>query len=47
MIGFNCWIKEHAAETESPMSLLDTSDLTLEESTDCTSRWISEWLPSP
>ncbi len=47
MIGFNRWIEEHAAETEPPMSLLDTSDLTLEESTDCTSRWISERLPSP
>lgn len=40
MLRFNRWIKEYAGETEPPMSLLDTSSISLEESAEHTRKWL-------
>jgi len=44
MVQFNRWLTRHAAETTPAMTLLDTSDLTLDESVERTARWIGERL---
>ncbi len=44
MLGFNRYLKAHVATSTPPMSLLDTSDRTIEESTAATVDWIRERL---
>ncbi len=46
MVAFNRWIREHGAQTEPPMSLLDTTDLTVDESIEHTASWIEARLVS-
>ncbi|HEY4385949.1 MAG TPA: hypothetical protein VGN34_15940 [Ktedonobacteraceae bacterium] len=44
MIQFNRWLKEHAATTNPPMSLYDTSQRSLQETTYAIAQWIRERL---
>jgi 2-phosphoglycerate kinase len=41
-VALNRWFKEHAQSTHTPMSLLDTTELTVDESVDAIMRWLSE-----
>ena len=43
-VAFNRWLKENARRTEPPMSLLDTSELTIEESVERIGIWIKDCL---
>ena len=46
MTAFNQWLRSHAEATSPPMSLLDTSHLTLEQSVSWTHTWIQQrWPP--
>ncbi len=42
MVGFNRWLKENASGTQPPMSLLDTSSITVAESSLRTMTWIRQ-----
>ena len=44
MTDFNHWLKEHASTTTPPMTLYDTSDRCIDETTTSTARWIRERL---
>lgn len=44
MLGFNRYLKAHANTSTPPMSLLDTSDRTIEESTAATIDWVRRRL---
>jgi hypothetical protein len=44
MIGFNQWLIDNAAITSPNMTLLDTSELTLDQSIAATRTWITEHL---
>lgn len=44
MLHYNQWLKEYAALTTPPIILLDTSDLSIEESTTLTMQWIYQHL---
>ncbi len=46
MVAFNRYLKAHAATSTPPMSLLDTTDATVAESTAATIAWITERLTS-
>jgi hypothetical protein len=39
-LAFNRWLKENARSTQPPMSLLDTSELSLEESVERVEKWV-------
>jgi hypothetical protein len=41
MTKFNRWLIDNAANSNPPMSLLDTSTITLEESIEATKKWIA------
>lgn len=44
MIRFNRWLKEHAATTKPPMTLYDTSQQTIHETTEAVAQWTHERL---
>jgi predicted kinase len=44
MVNFNQWLTENAASTRPPMTLLDTTDLTVEQSAYETEHWVRETL---
>jgi hypothetical protein len=44
MIEFNRWFRENAQSTEPPIALLDTTGLSLQESTEQVARWIQACL---
>jgi 2-phosphoglycerate kinase len=44
MLQFNRWLKEHASQTNPPMTLYDTSHRSVEASVDDVARWIKERL---
>jgi hypothetical protein len=46
MRGYNRWFKEHAAYTSPPMTILDSTGATVEESVEQTARWVRGHLPS-
>lgn len=46
MVKFNRWFKENAAKTKPPMTLLDNSCLSLEETVESVADWIRRHLPS-
>jgi adenylate kinase family enzyme len=41
-VAFNRWLKENARHTEPPMSLLDTSEITIDESVERVEHWIRD-----
>jgi hypothetical protein len=45
MRRFNHWLREHAATTSPPMSLLDTSHVTIEQSASQAIAWIGQYWP--
>jgi gluconate kinase len=47
MLEFNRWLREHAATTTPPMSLLDTSHLSVEQSVTHAQAWIHQYWPLP
>jgi len=51
MTKFNQWLIDNATKSDPPMSLLDTSELSLDESVDATKKWFSSFeafsLPVP
>jgi len=48
MVQFNRWLRDHARCTEPPMTLLDTSRLTIDEAADQTAAWVrSRLAPAP
>lgn len=44
MLHYNQWLKAHTALTTPPITLLDTSDISIEESTAFTRQWIHQRL---
>jgi len=46
MLRFNTYLKSHAGTSVPPMSVLDTTSSTIDESTAATIEWISARLPS-
>jgi len=44
MLAFNQWFIDHAAQTDPPLTLLDTTALTITESTDFIRTWIQSCL---
>lgn len=44
MTAFNGWIKANAANTQPPMSLLDTTAISVEQSVAQVAAWVREWL---
>jgi broad-specificity NMP kinase len=40
-IAFNRWLKDNAVNTQPPMALLDTSDITVDESVEGVKEWIN------
>lgn len=45
MIQFNHWLEENAASLDPPLTLLDTSTLSLEQTADAVARWVRAFLP--
>jgi hypothetical protein len=45
MHRFNRWLREHASTTTPPMTVLDTSHLTIEQSVGQTMAWIRQYWP--
>ena len=43
-LAFNRWLKENARSTQPPMSLLDTSEITVDESVEGVENWIRDRL---
>jgi adenylate kinase family enzyme len=43
-IAFNRWLKSNASSTEPPITLLDTSEITAEESVKAVEKWVSYCL---
>jgi len=43
-VAFNRWLKEHASSTQPPMSLLDTSQITVDESVERVEEWLRDCL---
>lgn len=43
-LKFNRWLKENAQSTKPPMSLLDTSEMTVDESSEAVEQWIESHL---
>jgi hypothetical protein len=41
-VAFNRWLKENARSTQPPMSLLDTSELAVDESVERVEKWVRE-----
>lgn len=46
MLQFNRWLKENAAQTVPPMTLLDTTDLAVEDTVERAARWVRGHLMS-
>ena len=46
-IAFNRWLKENARHTQPPMSLLDTSEISVDETVEAVGNWISDELTEP
>ncbi len=44
MVGFNRWLKEHSATTNPPMTLYDSSQRSIQETTSDIAQWIRERL---
>lgn len=44
MIAFNRWLSEKAGQTQPPMALLDTTDLSVEQGTEHVVAWIHSRL---
>lgn len=44
MVNFNRWLKENAGTTRPPISLLDTSNISIDESVSHTANWIRQHL---
>lgn len=44
MVNFNRWLKENASKSQPPISLLDTSNRTIDESVAYTANWIRQYL---
>ncbi len=44
MARFNRWLQDHAGQTEPPMTLLDTSDLSVEDTVDRVASWVRDRL---
>jgi len=44
-IAFNRWLKDNAPSTEPPMSLLDTTEITVDQTAEEVMRWVSECYP--
>jgi len=42
--AFNRWLKENASSTQPPISLLDTSEITVNESVERVEAWLREYL---
>jgi hypothetical protein len=45
MTAFNGWIKANAATTQTPMTLLDTTAISVEQSVAQVAAWVRERLP--
>jgi 2-phosphoglycerate kinase len=43
-VAFNRWLKNNASSTEPPMTLLDTSEITVGESVEGVEKWVSACL---
>jgi hypothetical protein len=43
-VSFNGWLKANAQSTEPPMALLDTSDITVDESVERVHQWMNDCL---
>jgi len=43
-VAFNRWLKENARHTEPPMSLVDTSEITVDESVERVEEWLRDCL---
>jgi hypothetical protein len=43
-VAFNCWLKDNARNTLPPMALLDNTELTVDESVEGVTRWVSDCL---
>jgi len=43
-VAFNRWLKEHASSTEPPISLLDTSEISVNESVERLEDWVRDCL---
>jgi 2-phosphoglycerate kinase len=43
-VAFNRWLKDNARRTQPPMALLDTTEITVDESVEGVKRWISNCL---
>ena len=43
-VAFNCWLKENASSTQPPISLLDTSKITVDESVKLVEEWLRDCL---
>jgi 2-phosphoglycerate kinase len=41
-LAFNRWLKENASSTQPPMSLLDTSEITVDESVERVEEWLRD-----
>lgn len=44
MLEYNFWLRQHAADAQPPMTLLDTSEVSLDESVQHVSEWIRDNL---
>jgi hypothetical protein len=47
MLNFNRWLKDNAQNTHPPMTLLDTTHLSIEQSFQRAAHWIRSRLPQP
>lgn len=45
MVEFNRWIKENAHKTEPPMTLLDNTPLSVDDTVECVAQWIYRHMP--
>ena len=43
-VAFNRWLKENARSTQPPMALLDTTEITVDQSAEAVMRWVSDCL---
>jgi hypothetical protein len=47
MLNFNRWLKDNAQNTHPPMTLLDTTHLSIEQSFQRAAHWLHSHLPQP
>jgi predicted kinase len=45
MVMFNAWLKSHSTMTEPPITLLDTTNLSIERTVELVATWIRDKLP--